>query len=181
MIVYVCLKERDAWGIIERKKWPSDLPGFEPAKLYVYTTSWSGMVDRVGSLRELGKQPNGARSVCSGRWGVSVGENTVWSSCVRTPFTADCHWKLGRKSIRPLRKRSPLRILARGARACVCVCHNEKKGARRMASTTSDTGDTSSKQQQAQCKENYNKSKRPVSSVDHCHPYRRKKRREAVY
>ena len=40
-----------------------------------------------------------------------------------------------------------------------------------MASTTSDTDDTSSKQQQAQCKENYNKSKRPVSSVDHCHPY----------
>ena len=29
-----------------------------------------------------------------------------------------------------------------------------------MASTTSDTGDTSSKQQQAQCKENYNKSNR---------------------
>ena len=29
---------------------------------------------------------------------------------------------------------------------CVCVCHNEKRGARRMASTTSDTGDTSSKQ-----------------------------------
>ena len=65
---------------------------------------------------------------------------------------------------------------------CVCVCVTMKKGgARRMASTTSDTGDTSSKQQQAQCKENYNKSKRPVSSVDHCHPYRRKKRREAVY
>ena len=34
-----------------------------------------------------------------------------------------------------------------------------------MASMTSDTGDTSSKQQQAQCKENYNKSRRPVSSV----------------
>ena len=49
-----------------------------------------------------------------------------------------------------------------------------------MASMTSDTGDASSKQQQAQRKENYNKSKRPVSSVDHCHPYRRKKRREAV-
>ena len=65
--------------------------------------------------------------------------------------------------------------------ASVCVCHNEKKSARRMASTTSDTDDTSSKQQQAQRKENYNKSKRPVSSVDHCHPYRRKKRREAVY
>ena len=30
-----------------------------------------------------------------------------------------------------------------------------------MASTTSDTGDTSSKQQQAQRKEKYNKSKRP--------------------
>ena len=47
-----------------------------------------------------------------------------------------------------------------------------KKSARRMAS---NTGDTSSKQQQAQRKENYNKSKRPVSSVDHCHPYRRKR------
>ena len=31
-----------------------------------------------------------------------------------------------------------------------------------MARTTSDTSDTSSKQQQAQRKENYNKSKRPV-------------------
>ena len=37
-----------------------------------------------------------------------------------------------------------------------------EKSARRMASTTSDTGDTSSKQQQAQRKENYNKRKRPV-------------------
>ena len=63
---------------------------------------------------------------------------------------------------------------------CVCACITMKKSARRMASTTSDTGDTSSKQQQAQCKENYNKSKRPVSSVDHCHPYRRKKRRELI-
>ena len=52
-----------------------------------------------------------------------------------------------------------------------CVCVSQwKKSARRMASTTSNTGDTSSKQQQAQRKENYNKSKRPVSSVDHCHP-----------
>ena len=41
-----------------------------------------------------------------------------------------------------------------------------------MASTTSDTGDASSKQQQAQRNKNYNKRKRPVSSVDHCHPYR---------
>ena len=65
-------------------------------------------------------------------------------------------------------------------RVCVCVCVTKKKSARRMASTTSDTGDTSSKQR-AQRKENYNKRKRPVSSVDHCHPYRRKKRREAVY
>ena len=39
---------------------------------------------------------------------------------------------------------------------CVCVCHNEKS-ARWAASTTSGTGDTSSKQQQqAQRKENYN-------------------------
>ena len=59
---------------------------------------------------------------------------------------------------------------------CVCVCVTmKKKSARRMASMTSDTGDTSSKQQQAQCKQKY-KSKRPVSSVDHSHPYRRKKR-----
>ena len=62
----------------------------------------------------------------------------------------------------------------------VCVCVTIKKSARQMASTTSDTGDTSSKQQQAQRKENY-KRKRPFSSVDHCHPCRRKKRREAVY
>ena len=63
-----------------------------------------------------------------------------------------------------------------------CVCYNGKKSARRMACRTSDTGDTSSKQQQTRRKENYNKSKRPVSSVvDHYHPYRRKKRREAVY
>ena len=39
----------------------------------------------------------------------------------------------------------------------MCVCVTMKKSARRMASTTSDTGDTSSKQQQAQRKENYNK------------------------
>ena len=59
----------------------------------------------------------------------------------------------------------------------LCVCVTMKKSARRMASTTiaSDAGDTASKQQQAQCKQKYNKSKRPVSSVDHCHPYRRKK------
>ena len=62
---------------------------------------------------------------------------------------------------------------------CVCVCVTMKKSARRIASTTSDTGDTSSEQQQAQREEIYNKSKRPVSSGDHCHPYRRKKRREA--
>ena len=36
--------------------------------------------------------------------------------------------------------------------ARVCACHNEKS-ARQMASTTSDTGDTSSKQQPAQRKE----------------------------
>ena len=61
------------------------------------------------------------------------------------------------------------------------MCVTMKKSARRMASTTSDTGDTSSKQQQAQRKENYNKSKRPVSSVDQCHPYRRKKREEKQF
>ena len=53
----------------------------------------------------------------------------------------------------------------------VCVCVTMKKGCQ-----TNGKHDkrhrryTSSKQQQAQCKENYNKSKRPVSSVDHCHP-----------
>ena len=35
---------------------------------------------------------------------------------------------------------------------CVCVCVTMNKSTRRMASTTSDTGDTSSKQQQAQRK-----------------------------
>ena len=45
-----------------------------------------------------------------------------------------------------------------------------------MASTASDTGDTSSKQQQAQRKEKCNNSKKPASSVDHCHPYRRKEK-----
>ena len=64
---------------------------------------------------------------------------------------------------------------------CVCVCVTMKKSAGRMASTTSNTGDTSRKQQQAQRKENYNKSKRPVSSVDHCHPYRGKKREEKQF
>ena len=46
-----------------------------------------------------------------------------------------------------------------------------------MVSTTSVTGDTSSKQQQAQRKQKY-KRQRPVSLVNLCHPYRRK--REAV-
>ena len=50
----------------------------------------------------------------------------------------------------------------------VCVCVTMKKSARRMASTTSDTGDTSSKQQQAQCKENYNKRKSVCVCVSLC-------------
>ena len=70
------------------------------------------------------------------------------------------------------------------ARVCVCVCvcvcvsQWKKRSARRMASTASDTSNTSSKQQQAQRKKKiiYN-SKRPVSSVEHCHPYRTEKRR----
>ena len=61
------------------------------------------------------------------------------------------------------------------AGVCVCAC-TMKESAIRMASTTNDTGDISSKKQHAQRKENYNKSKRPVSSVNHCHSYRRKKR-----
>ena len=55
------------------------------------------------------------------------------------------------------------------------MCVTMKKSARRNASTTSDTSDTSSKQQQSQRKENYNKSKRPVSSVDHRHPTEEKR------
>ena len=46
-------------------------------------------------------------------------------------------------------------LVAKRVRACMCV--TMKKSARRMASMTSDTGDTSSKQQQAERKENYNK------------------------
>ena len=74
------------------------------------------------------------------------------------------------------------RLCAR-TRACVCVCvcvcvfHNGKKKC--QTSTASDTSNTSSKQQQAQRKKKkliYN-SKRPVSSVEHCHPYRTEKRR----
>ena len=59
-----------------------------------------------------------------------------------------------------------------------CACHYEKKCRTLMAIMTSDTDDTSSKQQQAQRKQKYNKRKRkrPVSSVDHCHPYTRKQR-----
>ena len=53
-----------------------------------------------------------------------------------------------------------------------------KKSARRMASTTSDTGDTSSKQQQAQREEDYNKSKRPVSLFD---KLQKKKREEKQF
>ena len=49
----------------------------------------------------------------------------------------------------------------------------ESTSTRRMAGTVSDTGDTSSKWQQAQRKEKYNDSERPVSSFDRCHPYRR--------
>ena len=40
-------------------------------------------------------------------------------------------------------------------RACVRACATMEKSARRMASTTSDTGDTSSKQQQARRKQNW--------------------------
>ena len=49
-----------------------------------------------------------------------------------------------------------------------------------MASTTSDTSDTLSKQQQAQRKQKYNKRKRPLSSVDHWNPYRKKKERQLL-
>ena len=59
-------------------------------------------------------------------------------------------------------------------RLYVCVCHNERK---------CQTNGKHDKRYRwyfklvAACKENYNKSKRPVSSVNRCHPlYRRKKR-----
>ena len=55
-----------------------------------------------------------------------------------------------------------------------------EKSARRMASTTSDTGDNSSEQQQAQRKQKYNKRKRPVSSVDHCHPVIQEKKEKQL-
>ena len=55
---------------------------------------------------------------------------------------------------------------------CVCACVTMKKGARRIASTTRDTGDTSSKQQQAQRKQKYNTL--TTSIVNHIPPsYRR--------
>ena len=54
---------------------------------------------------------------------------------------------------------------------CVCVCQNEKKcqaNGKHDKRHRRTGGSTSSKQQQAQRKENY-KRKRPVSSVDYCH------------
>ena len=70
---------------------------------------------------------------------------------------------------------------------CVCVRahervhHNEKKVPNKIATTTSDTSDTSRNQQQAQCKGKVNMKKAAgfFLSVNHCHPYRKK--REAVY
>ena len=61
-----------------------------------------------------------------------------------------------------------------GVHACMCMCHNKKKvpgewQARQMIPAASTTV----------TQEKYNKSKRPFSSVDHYHPYRRKK--EAVH
>ena len=58
---------------------------------------------------------------------------------------------------------------------CVCVTLKKKVPDECMASTTDKRYRRFFKQQQAQRKENDNKSKRPVSSVDHCHPYRRKR------
>ena len=58
---------------------------------------------------------------------------------------------------------------------CVCVCHNEKKCQTNVQARQVTPCVTSSKQQHAQRKENYNKSKRCVSSVDHCHRLQKKK------
>ena len=63
-------------------------------------------------------------------------------------------------------------------RACVCVCgvSQWKESARRMASSTSDTSSSS----KHNAKKKYSKNKRPVSSVDHCRPYRRKNKRSRL-
>ena len=67
-------------------------------------------------------------------------------------------------------------------RVCVCVCVTMKKvpDEWQARQTIPAILQVSSSKHNAK-KKNYNKSKRPVSSVDHCHPYRRKKRREAVF
>ena len=64
---------------------------------------------------------------------------------------------------------------------CVCVCVCVRAHASVAMKNVPDEwqalqvtpGDTSSKQH---ANKKYNKIKRPVSSVDHCHPYRRKKK-----
>ena len=55
---------------------------------------------------------------------------------------------------------------------CVTMKNESPTGTESM---TSDTGDDTSKQQQPQRKEIFNKGKRPVSPIDHCHPNGRKK------
>ena len=79
-----------------------------------------------------------------------------------------------------------VRERSRRKTVCVCVCvrahervhHNEKNVPDKIATTTSDTSDTSRNQQQAQCKGKFNMRKRLVFffSVNHYHPYRKKER-----
>ena len=54
------------------------------------------------------------------------------------------------------------------------MCHNEKK-----CQTNGKHDQRYSSSRKHTAKENYKKSKRPVSSVDHCHPYRRKKEKRS--
>ena len=60
---------------------------------------------------------------------------------------------------------------------CVCVCHNERKC---HTNGKHDKRDLRYFKLVAACKENYNKSKRPVSSVNRCHPLIQKKKEKFV-
>ena len=71
-----------------------------------------------------------------------------------------------------------VQLVTKSVYACVCV--TMKKNARQMASPTSDTGDTSSRQQQAQRIENCNKSKRPVSACRSLPSLQKKKEKRSI-
>ena len=88
-------------------------------------------------------------------------------------------WKAGEKSIQ-------LTLLSRLLDLClcwcvpVCGCYKEKKiSGEWQARQATTAGCTSSKQLQAQHKEKCNNSKRPVASVDHCHPITEEKDKQS--